>query len=143
MQSTNFSERWRSLDWKKIRRVVFRLQMRLFKAMRAGDKVRVRNLQNLILRSRSARLLAIRQVTQLNAGRKTAGIDGIESLDFQQRFELEEKLAKYTNSWKHSKLREIPIPDRKLGHNCSANALPPGALYSLTIGYSLTTNSYR
>ena len=112
MQSTNFSERWRSLDWKKIRRVVFRLQMRLFKAMRAGDKVRVRNLQNLILRSRSARLLAIRQVTQLNAGRKTAGIDGIESLDFQQRFELEEKLAKYTNSWKHSKLREIPIPKK-------------------------------
>ena len=112
MQSTNFSERWRSLDWKKIRRVVFRLQMRLFKAMRAKDKVRVRNLQNLILRSRSARLLAIRQVTQLNAGRKTAGIDGIESLDFQQRFELEEKLAKYTNSWKHSKLREIPIPKK-------------------------------
>ena len=35
------------------------------------------------------------------------------------------------------------LPDRKLGHNCSAFADQPGALYSLTISYSLTTNSYR
>ena len=74
MQSTNFSELWKNLNWKKIRKVVFRLQIRLFKAMRAKDNARVRNLQNLILRSRSARLLAIRQVTQLNAGKKTAGL---------------------------------------------------------------------
>ena len=112
MQSTNFSELWKNLNWKKIRKVVFRLQIRLFKAMRAGDSARVRNLQNLILRSRSARLLAIRQVTQLNAGKRTAGVDGVESLNFEQRFELEERLAKYTFKWKHSKLREIPIPKK-------------------------------
>ena len=112
MQSTNFSELWKNLNWKKIRKVVFRLQIRLFKAMRAGDSARVRNLQNLILRSRSARLLAIRQVTQLNAGKRTAGVDGIKSLNFKQRFELEERLAKYTHKWKHSKLREIPIPKK-------------------------------
>ena len=112
MQSINFSELWKKLDWKKIRKVVFRLQVRLFKAMRAKDSARVRNLQNLILRSRSARLLAIRQVTQLNAGKKAAGVDGVKSLNFKQRFELEEKLAKYTFRWIHSKLREIPIPKK-------------------------------
>ena len=108
MQSTNFSELWKNLNWTKICKVVFRLQIRLFKAMRTGDSARVRNLQNLILRSRSARLLAIRQVTQLNAGKKT----GVNSLNFKQRFELEERLAKYTFKWKHSKLREIPIPKK-------------------------------
>ena len=95
MQSTNFSELWKNLNWTKICKVVFRLQIRLFKAMRTGDSARVRNLQNLILRSRSARLLAIRQVTQLNAGKKT----GVNSLNFKQRFELEERLAKYTFKW--------------------------------------------
>ena len=68
MQSKNFSELWKTIDWRKVRKTVFRLQIRLFKAMRAKDNARVRNLQNLILRSRSARILAIRQVTQLNAG---------------------------------------------------------------------------
>ena len=51
-------------------------------------------------------------MTQLNAGKKTAGVDGVKSLNFKQRFELEERLAKYTFKWKHSKLREIPIPKK-------------------------------
>ncbi len=112
MQNTNFSELWKTINWRKVRKTVFRLQIRLFKAMRAGDNERVRNLQNLVLKSRSARLLAIRQVTQLNAGKKTAGVDGIKSLNFKQRFELEERLSKYTFSWRHSRLREIPIPKK-------------------------------
>jgi len=57
--------------------------------MRVGDKAKAKNLQKLILKSRSARLLAIRQVTQLNAGKKTAGIDGKASLSFRERWELE------------------------------------------------------
>ncbi len=112
MQSKNFSELWKNINWGLTRKIVFRLQTRLWKAMRAGDKARVRNLQNLILRSRSARLIAIRQITQLNAGKKTAGVDGQKSLNFQQRFELEEKLAKYTFKWKHKKLRKIAIPKK-------------------------------
>ncbi|MDJ0718586.1 MAG: reverse transcriptase domain-containing protein [Prochloraceae cyanobacterium] len=112
MQNINFSELWKNIDWRKTQKIVFRLQVRLWKAMRASDSVRVRNLQNLILRSRSARLIAIRQVTQLNAGKKTAGVDGQKSLNYQQRFELEERLAKHAFNWKHSKLREIPIPKK-------------------------------
>jgi RNA-directed DNA polymerase len=60
--------------------------------MRVGDKAKAKNLQKLILKSRSARLLAIRQVTQLNAGKKTAGIDGKASLSFRERWELESVL---------------------------------------------------
>lgn len=108
---TEYSELWKSIPWKKLRKNLFRLQRRLFKAVQAEDIRRARNLQKLILKSKAARLLAVRQVSQLNAGKKTAGMDGVKSLSFKQRFALAEKLLE-ANDWKHSKLREIPIPKK-------------------------------
>ena len=64
------SESWKNLPWKKFRRDLFRLQRRLFKAVQAGDKRKARSLQKLILKSKAARMLAIRQVSQLNAVKK-------------------------------------------------------------------------
>ena len=110
--ANNYSERWKNLLWKKLRKNLFRLQCRLWKAIREGDKKQALNLQKLILKSRSAKLLAIRQVTQLNQGKKTAGIDGKAKLTFKERFELEELLDKQVHTWKHSQLREIPIPKK-------------------------------
>ncbi len=57
-------------------------------------------------------MLAIRQVTQLNTGKKTAGIDGKKSLTFKERFQLEETLKQNTKTWQHQGLREIPIPKK-------------------------------
>jgi retron-type reverse transcriptase len=108
----NTSESWRTLPWKKFRRNLFRLQKRIYKAIQVGDYRKAKSLQKLILKSTSARLLAIRQVTQLNAGKKTAGIDGKTALTFEQRFELSEKLRTEANNWKHQGLREIPIPKK-------------------------------
>jgi RNA-directed DNA polymerase len=108
----NYSESWKSLPWKKFRRDLFRLQKRVFKAVQAGNKRKAMSLQRLILKSQAARLLAIRQVSQLNAGKKTAGIDGKIALSFEQRFELSEKLRTENNNWKHQGLREIPIPKK-------------------------------
>lgn len=65
----DISELWKSLPWKKFRANLFRLQKRVFKAVQAGDKRQALSLQKLILKSRAARFLAIRQVTQLNAGK--------------------------------------------------------------------------
>ena len=48
-----------------------------YKAVQVGDKRKARSLQKLILKSQAAKLLAIRQVTQLNAGKKTAGIERV------------------------------------------------------------------
>ena len=106
------SESWKNLPWKKFRQDLFRLQKRVWKAVRAGNMRKARSLQKLILRSRAARFLAIRQVTQLNNGRKTAGIDGKLALTFKERFELEETLRIKANNWKHKGLREIPIPKK-------------------------------
>ncbi len=106
------SETWRNLPWKKFRQDLFRLQKRVWKAVRVGDMPKARSLQKLILRSVAARFLAIRQVTQLNAGKKTAGVDGKLALTFKEKFELEEKLRLKANNWKHKGLREIPIPKK-------------------------------
>jgi RNA-directed DNA polymerase len=110
--SVKTSESWGDLPWRKLRKNLHRLQLRLYKAMEAGDMKRVRNLQRLILKSRSARLLAIRQVTQLNAGKKTAGVDGVICIKPEKRFALEEILRQNALNWNHQGLREIPIPKK-------------------------------
>jgi group II intron reverse transcriptase/maturase len=84
----------------------------VWKAVSVGDKRKAKYLQKLILKSSAARYLAIRQVTQLNAGKKTAGVDGKASLSFEERFDLSEELKQNVNTWKHNKLREIPIPKK-------------------------------
>lgn len=110
--SNNASEFWKNLPWKKFRRDLFRLQKRVWKAVSVGDKRKAKYLQKLILKSKAARFLAIRQVTQLNAGKKTAGVDGKASLSFEERLELSATLKQNVNTWKPNKLRVIPIPKK-------------------------------
>src|SRR6478672_10846194 len=109
--SSDVSESWKTLPWKKFRRNLF-LQKRVYKAIQVGDKPKAKSLQKLILKSTAARMLAIRQVTQLNAGTKTAGIDGKASLTLKERLVLSEELSIKSNNWKHQKLRSIPIPKK-------------------------------
>lgn len=110
--SPSASELWKKTPWRKLRRNLFRLQMRVYKAIRAGDKRKAKSLQKLILKSLAARMLAVRQVTQLNAGKKTAGVDGKASLNFFERINLSQWLSDHYNDWSHQKLRETPIPKK-------------------------------
>ena len=110
--SASYSDNWEFADWKGFQKVLFRLQRRIFKAVREGDKAKAKSLQKLVLSSHAARMLAIRQVTQLNTGKKTAGIDGKKSLTYKERFQLEKTLKQNTKTWKHQGLREIPIPKK-------------------------------
>ena len=68
---------WLSVDWAKVEADVVRLRQRIFTASRAGDHRKVRSLQKLMLRSRANALHSVRRVTERNAGRKTAGVDGV------------------------------------------------------------------
>jgi RNA-directed DNA polymerase len=110
--SQQASELWKQLPWKRFRRDLFRLQKRVFKAVSVGNLRQARSLQKLIFKSTAARLLAIRQVTQLNAGKKTAGVDGKAFLTIEERFDLSNLLKETVNRWKPSKLRKIPIPKK-------------------------------
>jgi RNA-directed DNA polymerase len=47
----------------------------------------------MLVKSKEAKLLAIRRITQDNSGKSTAGIDGVKSIAPQQRFKLMTKLA--------------------------------------------------
>ena len=67
---------WEAVDWRHHEDNVRRLRQRIFTAAQDGDLATVRNLQKLMLRSWSNTLVSVRQATQRNAGRKTAGIDG-------------------------------------------------------------------
>src|SRR5215469_14227255 len=67
---------WDAIDWRQVQDDVRRLRQRIFTASKAGDLRKVRNLQKLMLRSWANALVSVRRVTEQNAGRNTAGIDG-------------------------------------------------------------------
>ena len=84
---------WASANWKACMTQVSTLQRRIFKATQdvkhgCGSWNKVRSLMKLLLRSHSALLVAIRKVTYINQGRKTAGVDGIVALSNAQRNQL-------------------------------------------------------
>lgn len=83
---------WKKLPWREIERRVFKLQKRIYQASRQDNKVLVHKLQRLLINSRSAKLLAVRKVTQDNRGKKTAGVDGRLALSQKQRIQLAESL---------------------------------------------------
>ena len=68
---------WASIDWRTVETTVRRLQERIYRATERGDRQKARSLQRLLVRASSAKLLAIRRVTQENQGKRTAGIDGV------------------------------------------------------------------
>jgi len=83
---------WRNIPWRKLERVVFKLQKRIYKASQRGDVRTVRRLQKTLMKSWSAKCLAVRRVTQDNQGKNTAGVDGVKSLSPVQRLKLVKKL---------------------------------------------------
>lgn len=85
-------DRWETLPWKKIQRNVFKVQKRIYQASQRDDVKTVRQFQRLLMNSRSAKLLAVRKVTQENQGKRTAGVDGVKALTPAQRLQLADTL---------------------------------------------------
>lgn len=83
---------WNAIRWKAVERQVWQLQKRIYQASSRGDERTVRKLQRLLMKSRSAKLLAVRRVTQDNQGKRTAGIDGVKSLTQPERLALVDTL---------------------------------------------------
>lgn len=102
---TLVSEDWSDLPWRKLEQHCYRLQKRIYRASEHGNQRAVHRLQHLLMRSRSARLLAVRRVTQDNQGKKTAGIDGIKSVDPAQRLALAEAI----HPKQHQKRKAKPV----------------------------------
>jgi len=101
---------WDAIDWRACENRVRRLRQRIFKATRDEDWKKVRNLQKLVLHSLSSTLISVRQVTQRNAGRKTAGVDGQVALTSRDRAELAGRLHRHAQPWKARPVRRVFIP---------------------------------
>ncbi|MEY3223697.1 MAG: hypothetical protein RLZZ203_2553 [Cyanobacteriota bacterium] len=101
---------WKTINWAKVQRKVFKLQKRIYQASLSGQNAKARRLQRLLVKSYYAKLLAIRKVTQDNQGKKTAGIDGIKSITPKQRLELSQNLSKYQKA-KPLRRKWIPKPN--------------------------------
>src|SRR6266498_5724589 len=90
---------WDVINWAVHEQNVARLRQRIFTAARDGDWPKVRNLQKMMVRSWSNTLVSVRQVTQRNAGRATAGIDGKVALTSLARMDLARQAHRNSRSF--------------------------------------------
>ncbi|MED4253433.1 group II intron reverse transcriptase/maturase [Priestia megaterium] len=124
--ATPFTD-FNSVPWTRLKQYIRKLQQRIYRAESLGKKRKVKSLQRLLMRSEAALLLSIRQVTQLNKGKRTAGIDGFKATSSRERTNLYNKmrnynvfthnpspaLRKYIPKRKGEKLRPLGIPTMK------------------------------
>jgi RNA-directed DNA polymerase len=109
-QPSDAPAQWDQIDWRAQEGQVRRLRQRIFKAAQEQDWPRVRNLQKLMLRSRANTLVSVRQVTQRNTGRRTAGIDGEVALTPEARADVAVRVHQSVSSWNPRAVRRVYIP---------------------------------
>jgi RNA-directed DNA polymerase len=98
---------WDTIDWDKVEKDVKRLQARIVKATEAGRRNKAKVLQGLLVRSRSARLLAVKRVTE-NDGSKTPGVDKV-TWEHRRSKEMAVALLR-KRGYKPLPLRRLRIP---------------------------------
>src|SRR3954449_4610725 len=101
---------WDAIGWRVHEGNVGRLRRRIFKATREQDWAQARSLQKMMLRSWSNTLVSVRQVTQRNTGRRTAGVDGQVALTSQTRAEVAVQVHATRGSWQPQAVRRVYIP---------------------------------
>ncbi|WP_032112576.1 group II intron reverse transcriptase/maturase [Candidatus Paracaedibacter symbiosus] len=107
--SAKADKSWSTINWDQIKAFVFRLQVRIAKAERAGRKGKVKALQRLLTTSFYGKCLSVKRVTS-SAGAKTPGIDNvIWSTDLQKMRAVKSLKRK---GYKPQPLRRIYIPKK-------------------------------
>lgn len=84
---------WNEIDWGKTQSKIRKVQYRIYKAARDGNKKRVQWLQKWLINNTGAKLLAVRTVTTLNKGRRSVGIDKVKVTTPQEKLQLALKLT--------------------------------------------------
>ncbi|SRR6266566_2168777 len=99
---------WNTINWHKANRTVRNLRHRIFRAAQEGNLKKVRSLQKLMLKSYSNRLVSVRRVAQINAGKNTPGVDKLVIKTPTARGRMVDTLAQYT-LWKAKPARRVYI----------------------------------
>jgi RNA-directed DNA polymerase len=97
-----------NMPWSALEQQVVRLQKQITQACQRGDRQTVHGLQQQLMESEAARLLAVRRVTEENAGRHTAGVDGVKSLTSRERLVMAATI--HPRNWNH----QPPMPVRRV-----------------------------
>ena len=100
---------WNTVNWRQANKRVRNLRQRIFRATQAGDLNKVRSLQRLMLRSYANTLVSVRRVTQVNQGKRTAGVDKVVVKTPAARGALVDHLMTY-QPWKAKPARRVYIP---------------------------------
>ena len=110
-QTIRHETEWETINWSLHQAHVSRLQERIFRATRNKELAKIKSFQKLLVRSHSARLVAIRRVTQKNKGKYTAGIDDVIYATSTERIKLEEELAHLNfNKYNCQPIKRVYIP---------------------------------
>ena len=100
---------WNAINWRKANRAIRNLRQRIFRAAQEGNLKKVRSLQKLMVKSYSNRLVSVRRVTQMNAGKNTPGLDKLVLKTPAARGKMVDVLAHYT-VWNAKPVRRVYIP---------------------------------
>ena len=104
---------WKAINWKALQQQVRRLQVRIAKAIKNGDRRGASALQWLLTHSRAAKLLAVRRVTT-NRGAKTPGVDNVLWRTDRQKFRAADNLKRHGYNPKPLRRTYIPKKNGKL-----------------------------
>ncbi len=100
---------WNTINWHKANRTVRSLRQRIFRATQEGNLKKVRSLQKLMLKSYSNRVVSVRRVAQINAGKHTPGVDKLVLKTPAARGRMVDTLVRYC-LWKAKPARRVYIP---------------------------------
>ncbi|MDJ0583243.1 reverse transcriptase domain-containing protein [Crocosphaera sp.] len=100
---------WSQIDWKSVVKNVKNLRKRIYRATQNGQWNKVRSLTKLMLRSFDNLILSVRKVTQLNQGKRTAGVDKEVASTPEQRVKLVREMGEHT-LWKVKPTKRVYIP---------------------------------
>jgi RNA-directed DNA polymerase len=90
--------------------MIFDLQVKIYNQSRLDNVKACQDLQRELVKSAEVRLLAVRRVTQDNAGKSIAGVDGVEFVKPDDRIELSNALIFDGSA---SMIRRVHIPKSK------------------------------
>lgn len=109
---------WETIRWGIVNAKVKKLRYLIFKAKKRGDIKQLRRFQVLMLRSHANILASIRQVTSINVGKRTPGLDKMLIKTNAERWALFEEIRSTPRSeWAKAKPVKriyIPKPNGKL-----------------------------
>lgn len=99
------------LPWSTLEQQVVRMQKQIAQAHQHGERQTVYSLQQRLMESEAARLLAVRRVTGESQGKDTPGVDGVKSLTPAEQLSMAALI--HPANWKDQRpepVRRVWIP---------------------------------